>query len=94
MKILANKFGEILVSRPSGKEAFLALQPMLKGIGKGEKIDVDFAGVSVLTPSWADEFVTPLRGQFQGHVRLMNTENPSVKATLEALEKAAGRQTF
>jgi len=37
--------------------------------------------------------VTPLRAQFQGRVLLKNTKNPSVKATLEALEKA-GQQAI
>ena len=88
MQIFLKKFGTTLVSRPAGKEAFLALQPLIKGVGKSEKIQVDFDGVDVLTPSWADEFITPLYEQFGKQIELMNTSNPSVQATLEKLKKA------
>lgn len=88
MQIDLKKFGTVLVSRPAGKEAFLVLQPALLGIADGEKIEIEFAGVTVLTPSWADEFITPIRNQYKNRVVLMNTENPSVKATLATLEKA------
>ena len=81
------KFGTTLISRPSGKEAWLAFQSSLKDISENEKIIVDFTGVSVLTPSWADEFLTPLRNRFKGKVELMDTDNASIKATLAILDK-------
>ncbi|PIU36437.1 DUF4325 domain-containing protein [Candidatus Roizmanbacteria bacterium CG_4_8_14_3_um_filter_34_9] len=84
MKIDIKKFGIILVSRPAGKEAWLAFQPTLNEINSNEKIIVDFEGVVVLTPSWADEFLTPLKQKFR-EVDLINTNNPSVKATLAIL---------
>lgn len=92
MKIHLKKFGTTLISRPSGKEAFLAFHSSIKDLAINEKIEIDFEGVSVLTPSWADEFVTPLANKFKNTV-LLNTENPSVKATLETLRKsrAAGQ---
>jgi len=85
MIIQMKKFGTTLVSRPSGKEAWLAFQPTLNENLENEEIVVDFAGVMVLTPSWADEFLTPLRSRFTNQVRLVNTDNASVKATLEIL---------
>lgn len=88
MVIKLEKFGTILVSRPAGKESYLALQSMLKALGPAEPLEIDFSGVMVLTPSWADEFLTPLSGQFPGRVSLKNSDNPSVKATLQTLEKA------
>lgn len=88
MRILVKKFGTVLVSRPSGKEAYLALQTSLKSLNAKESIDLDLEGVSVLTPSWADEFVTPLKNKFKNRVNLLNTNNPSVQATLSTLEKA------
>jgi len=84
MKIDIKKFGITLVSRPAGKEAWLAFQPTLNEINSNEKIIVDFEGVVVLTPSWADEFLTPLKQKFR-EVDLINTNNPSVKATLAIL---------
>lgn len=87
MTIQLHKFGTTLVSRPSGKEAWLAFQPVLKDVSEGERITVDFSGVVVLTPSWADEFITPLRQRFADRVILRNTGNPSVAATLSILKK-------
>jgi hypothetical protein len=87
MIIQIKKFGTTLVSRPSGKEAWLAFQPVLNEVSGQEKIIVDFAGVLVLTPSWADEFLTPLRSRFRDRVSLRNTDNASVSATLAILSK-------
>ena len=86
MIIELKKFGTTLVSRPSGKEAWLAFQPTLKDISTTEEVTVDFNDVSVLTPSWADEFLTPLRARFGDKVRLLNSDNASVKATLAILQ--------
>ena len=87
MRIDLKKFGTTLVSRPSGKEAFLAFQPILKDVKTDESIEIDFDGVIVLSPSWADEFITPLQEKYKNRVIFKNTENPSVKATLEMLEE-------
>ena len=87
MTIYLKKFGTTLVSRPSGKEAWLAFQPVLNETPDNEEIIVDFSDVVVLTPSWADEFLTPLRNRFGELVTLRNTDNVSVTATLEILEK-------
>ena len=70
MIIQLKKFGTTLVSRPSGKEAWLAFQPTLNNVQDNEEVIVDFSDVAVLTPSWADEFLTPLRSRFPGRIRL------------------------
>lgn len=85
MIIQLNKFGTTLVSRPSGKEAWLAFQSTLKNISEEEEVIVDFQDVVVLTPSWADEFLTPLKSRFREQVKLRNINNPSVTATLSIL---------
>ena len=87
MIIHIHKFGTTLVSRPSGKEAWLAFQPTLNEVSPNEEIIVDFDGVIVLTPSWADEFLSPLYSKFKNKVTLRNTDNPSVAATLAILAK-------
>ncbi len=88
MRITVRKFGDVLTSRSAGREAHLAMQAyLLKSIGKGETIEVDFSGVRVLTPAWADEFLSPLFDEYKGGVALLYTkENPSVQLTLEFLE--------
>ncbi len=90
MKIELKKFGNMLISRPSGREAFLVMQSsLIKGVSKNELIEVDFSGVEVLTPSWADEVITKLFEKFKT-VKLLNTENESVQATLKTLRDYSG----
>ena len=84
------KFGEILVSRPAGREAYLAMSAYLtKGLPKDETIEIDFSGVKVLTPSWADEVITKIALDFK-NLKLVNTANPTVKATLKTLMEYSG----
>ncbi len=90
MIIELKKFGTLLVSRQTGREAFLALQPLLKDVKEGEEVEVDFDGVLTFSPSWADEFLTPLLKMYDSRLVLKNTSNPSVQATLETLEKIIG----
>ncbi len=87
MIIEVKKFGTTLVSRPAGHEAWLAFQPTLKNIPDSENVLVDFVGVMVLAPSWADEFLTPLRSRFKDNVKLIHTGNASIQATLAILDK-------
>lgn len=87
MIIELKKFGPILTSRDDGREAYSALQPNIKDINIKENIIINFDGVDVFTPSWGDEFLTPLFKKFDNNLSLKNLENPSVKATLEILEE-------
>lgn len=86
MIIQLKKFGTTLVSRQAGKEAYAAFQPALQSVSSNEDVEVDFAEVVVFTPSWGDEFITPLHKRFGDKLSLKNTENPSVQATLGLLE--------
>lgn len=88
MRIEIKKLGTVLSSRPAGKEALLAVRSStLRDVKKTEAIELDFAGVDALTPSWADEFVAPLEEEWRDMLHCINTENPSVKATLEFLKQ-------
>ena len=86
MNIQLIKFGRVLTSRQAGKEAYAAYSPYLEGISKNETIDIDFRDVIVFSPSWGDEFLTPLLVKFKKRVNFLNTNNPSVRATTELLE--------
>ncbi len=86
MFIQLKKFGTTLISRQSGKEAFLAFSPELRQSAENEIIEVDFEGVNTFTPSWGDEFLSPLQERFGDRLKLRNVSNPSVQATLELLE--------
>ena len=90
MKIELKKFGEMLISRPAGREAYLAMSAYLtKDIDKNEPIEIDFSKVKVLTPSWADEVITKLSKDFK-NIKLLNTENPTVQSTLKTLREYSG----
>lgn len=86
MIIHLKKFGTILNSRQFGQESFAAFKPSLKELKKNEEIIVDFEGVTTFTPSWGDEFLGSLIRELKRKLILRNTENPSVKATLEILK--------
>lgn len=80
----------MLISRVSGREAFLIMQSSLvKNLDKNELIEIDFSGVDVLTPSWADEVITKLYEKFR-NVKLSNTNNESVEQTLKILREYSG----
>ncbi len=87
MKIELKKFGTILISRQNGREAFAAFQSQLVALGEKEDLELDFAGVTTFSPSWGDEFLSPLLKKYGARLILVNTGNLSVKATLEMLEK-------
>ncbi len=87
MVIALNKFGRILTSREIGREAFAAFESTLAALNNSETIEVDFEGVTTLSPSWADEFIGVLLINYGNRLILKNTSNPSVKITLELLEK-------
>lgn len=86
MRIELKKFGTTLISRQSGKEAFAAFQSTIAGIATDETIEVDFDGVITFSPSWGDEFLTPLLNQFGDRLELLPTRNPSVTITIGLLE--------
>jgi len=87
MTIDISKFGDILMSRPAGREAFLMAKAyVFKEVQQDEEMVLDFGQVKVLAPSWADEFITGIKSEYSSNVQFINTENPSVKASLEAIE--------
>lgn len=92
MRIELKKFGTTLISRQSGKEAFAALQSTLTELKTGENLEVDFDGVITFSPSWGDEFLTPLLIQFGDRLILLPTDNPSVRITMDILEKTQNKK--
>ena len=83
--IQLKKFGNVLVSRPLGREAFDAIRPQLN---EEIPVQIDFDQVLTITPSWLDEFLTNLALFNKGKVELLPTTNPSVIATLPILATA------
>lgn len=86
MRIDVSKFGTTLISRPAGREAFLAARAYSVPKEGNEPIELDFSGVKVLTPSWADEFVSGLQQEFGSErIKIIEGINPTVKITFETL---------
>lgn len=81
------KFGNILNSRPAGREAVLRAKQIVNGSNNPEGIVLDFSGVEVLTPSFADEFVKGLKEIYQDKKIAFEgiANNPVIKDTLRAL---------
>ncbi len=85
MIIKLKQFGTILLSRQLGREALAAFSSDFKD--SKEEIVIDFEGLNVLSPSWADEFITPLHKKFGKQLLIKKSDNSSVIETLALLEK-------
>ena len=86
MKIEVKKFGTILISRPSGREAALTIKAYIKPELE-EKIELDFSGVLSVGPSWLDEVLRFLRTEYgRKNVICLATDNPSVNQSLKVID--------
>lgn len=85
MIIKLSQFGSMLISRPAGREAYLAAQAYSLPQDSEESIDIDFSGVKVVAPSWLDEFLTPLQEKFGDKVKVGTSTNPTVLASLATI---------
>jgi STAS-like domain of unknown function (DUF4325) len=91
MKLQLEKFGKTLISRELGSEALKAFQPTLREFSEDEELEIDFSGVLTFSPSWADEFLSPLLNQLGDKLILLPSDNLSVHATLRILEEVNKR---
>jgi len=87
MKIMLKQFGTILTSRPAGRDAYTETKSNILPLRAEQIIEIDFSGVKVLSPGWADEFLTPIKNEFGKNFILLPIDNSSVKASLEILEQ-------
>ena len=92
MIIAMTKFGNVLTSRQAGKEAYYAFLPTLANLSDNEDVLVDFDKIISFSPSWGDEFLTPLQKKLGDHLILKNVSNPSVSLTITTLENINGHK--
>lgn len=92
MRIEIKKFGDILTSRPAGKDAYLSARAYILPKESSEEIILDFEGIKVLSPSWGDEFISKIIEDYPDKVSFEHTENPSVQATLVILKKISEKK--
>ncbi|MCG3205987.1 MAG: hypothetical protein KCHDKBKB_02713 [Elusimicrobia bacterium] len=85
MKVEIKKFGEILTSRPAGREAGLAIKAYFKP-EPGDRIELDFSDVLAVGPSWLDEVLTILRETYgKDRVVCLPSNNASVIESLRII---------
>ena len=85
MTVKISNFGDVLMSRPAGREAFLMAKAYVFKEINNDDIVLDFDSVKVLAPSWADEFITGIKSEYSNVIQYVNTDNPSVKASLKTV---------
>lgn len=79
-------FGEMLMSHPAGKDAYLLAESHLfNSLNGSEEVILDFADVKFLTPSWAEEFIYGFKDLHKNSISFINTSNPSVEASLRTI---------
>jgi hypothetical protein len=91
MRIDVRKYGDLLVSRPAGREALAAMRAYLPEPAPDEPIELDFEGVLVVAPSWLDEVLTGLRTRHGDRVHCLPSKNASLAASLEVLGEAGAQ---
>ena len=91
MKLQLEKFGKTLISRELGSEALKAFQSTLREIPENEELEIDFSDVLTLSPSWSDEFLSPLFNLLGDRLVLLSSDNLSVQATLKILTEVNKR---
>ena len=87
MRLLVVKYGEILSSRIEGREAALGALAYEQGLREAHSLELDFAGVKVMTPSWLGDFVQTLQSETNLKIHFTNTTNPTVLASIEAIDE-------
>ena len=92
MKLQLEKFGKTLISRELGSEALKAFQSTLRELSSSELLEIDFSGVLTLSPSWGDEFLSPLLEQLGDRLVILSSDNLSVQATLKTLQEVNKRE--
>lgn len=85
MIIQMSKFNTVLNSRPAAKEAALRIQQIVNGSTQQENVVLDFTGVEVLTPSYADELLRILKDKYGPEkIEIINTSQ-TVSETIQAV---------
>ncbi len=86
MRIPIVKFGEFLMSRPSGSEAAKMMCASYIPETESETIELDFDGVFAVGPSWLHEVVLGLRSKFKNKIVVLDCGNNSVIESLKFVD--------
>ena len=87
MRIPLIKFGEFLMSRPSGHEAAQIMTGSYAPANESETIELDFEGVFATGPSWLHEVVIGLQSVFpKNKIVVLDRGNNSVLESLKFID--------
>ena len=89
MTIQMSKFNTVLNGRPSAKEAASRIQQIVNGSAEREDVVLDFMGVEVLTPSYADELLRTLQEKYGTNKVKITNASQAVIETLNAVAALA-----
>ncbi len=64
----------------------MRLFQIINGSAEKEDLVLDFAGVEILTPSYASELLHLLKERYGDKVKFENVETPTVRDTLKAIQ--------
>lgn len=87
MIILMSKFNTVLNGRPAAREAALRIQQIVNGSADKEGVVLDFSGVEVLTPSYADELMRTLNEKYGSEKVIITNTSKAVAETFQAVMK-------
>ena len=76
-KAFLKSYGTFLFGRAEGAEAFAALEKNMRDMPEGEQLFFDFSDITMLAPSWCDEFFGEAVEKYPG--RIMCLMNPSLR---------------
>jgi hypothetical protein len=82
LNLKIKKFGDILTSRPAGREAALNCLAYDQDIKKSRSVTLDFEGIVAMTPSWLGEFAQTLQ-ENEIKITFLPSENPTVISSIE-----------
>ena len=86
MHIYMKKFGTFLNGRSEGREAALRLFQILGSEDKdGQDIVLDFEGVEIMTPSFADEMLRRANERYAGQkeIKIINTDTEVIRYVIK-----------
>ena len=78
------RYGEVLVLKEEGEEAFYSADEIFfHALKQEEVITLDFNKVRALSPFWIDEFICDVKKKYTNKLEFINIENETVKLALK-----------
>ena len=86
-KFFVKSYGMHLVGRSEGAEAFAALKGNMRDVPEDEKVFFDFSDITMLAPSWCDEFFGEATLEYPGRIIIDDSINEGLRKSFEIIEE-------